>query len=354
MKFLKFLKREERSSSSYTDALVQAIIANAGGQTVSIPGATAGAEIASGMYQRAFQTAQLDNVPEHAKMALDASLLGLIGRETARRGELVLFIELMNGQIMLTPATSITVTGKDHKSTWRYEITLHGPSGTRTVSNVKPEQVVHLTYATDSERPWVGVGPLQSAETGARLLSNITGALADEAGSPRGSFLPVPRKDGQDTTLVDLRGDIKKANGTILTVESQAQGWQAGDTRGTAGKDWMINRFGANPPAALLELQKLATREMINAYGIPPALVYENPQGTSSREAWRQFLHGTIEPQAKRFASELAIKLDAPGLKFRFDNLFASDIQGRARAFQSMVKAGMDITQAATLSGLQN
>lgn len=30
----------------------------------------------------------------------------------------------------------------------------------------------------------------------------------------------------------------------------------------------------------------------------------------------------------------------------------ASDISGRARAFQSMVGGGMDVTKAATLSGL--
>ena len=51
-------------------------------------------------------------------------------------------------------------------------------------------------------------------------------------------------------------------------------------------------------------------------------------------------------------ATELAQKLDTPGLAFNFDRLFASDLSGRARAFQSMVGGGMAVDQAAGLAGL--
>lgn len=39
-------------------------------------------------------------------------------------------------------------------------------------------------------------------------------------------------------------------------------------------------------------------------------------------------------------------------VSFSFDRLFASDLQGRARAFQSMVGGGMDPGKAAGLAGL--
>ena len=51
-------------------------------------------------------------------------------------------------------------------------------------------------------------------------------------------------------------------------------------------------------------------------------------------------------------AAELAEKLDAPRLALDFSALFASDITGRARAFASMVQAGMNVEKAAALSGL--
>ena len=57
----------------------------------------------------------------------------------------------------------------------------------------------------------------------------------------------------------------------------------------------------------------------------------------------RRFLHSTISPAARVVADELAVKLDTPGLAFDFKELFASDLSGRARAFQSMVGGGMKL-----------
>ena len=48
---------------------------------------------------------------------------------------------------------------------------------------------------------------------------------------------------------------------------------------------------------------------------------------------------------------ELSAKLDTE-VTLSFDALYASDITGRARAFQSMVGGGMDVAKAAALSGL--
>ena len=51
-------------------------------------------------------------------------------------------------------------------------------------------------------------------------------------------------------------------------------------------------------------------------------------------------------------AAELRVKLDSPGLSLDFSALFASDLSGRARAFGSLVKAGMPLQEAAALAGL--
>ena len=74
--------------------------------------------------------------------------------------------------------------------------------------------------------------------------------------------------------------------------------------------------------------------------------------GTAAREALRRWLHTTLHPLARAVQAELRAGLNAPELSLNFDGLFASDLSGRARAFGSLVKSGMDIDRAAALAGL--
>ena len=78
----------------------------------------------------------------------------------------------------------------------------------------------------------------------------------------------------------------------------------------------------------------------------------ERGDGAGWREAFRQALHSVIAPLGRIMERELRYKLNSPGLMLNFDSLFASDLSGRARAFQSMVGGGMDVARAAALSGL--
>ena len=66
--------REDRADSSYTDALVQAITANAGGQTTAFPTATAALEAAAGVVGRAFAAAEV-KAPTAMLRALDPACL---------------------------------------------------------------------------------------------------------------------------------------------------------------------------------------------------------------------------------------------------------------------------------------
>ena len=91
---------------------------------------------------------------------------------------------------------------------------------------------------------------------------------------------------------------------------------------------------------------------ILSACGVPPSLAMPNSDGTAQREAWRRFLFSTISPVARIVAAELAVKLDTPALRFAFDDLYASDLTGRARAYSSMVSAEMDKERAARLAGL--
>ena len=73
--------------------------------------------------------------------------------------------------------------------------------------------------------------------------------------------------------------------------------------------------------------------------------------GPASREGFRQFLHGTVMPVSIDLAHVIAKQFDT-SISFSFDRPFASDLSGRARAFQSMVGGGIDVDRAAALAGL--
>ena len=115
--------------------------------------------------------------------------------------------------------------------------------------------------------------------------------------------------------------------------------------------DWRPQRIGANPPPSLATLRTDSALAVLTACGVPADLA-GSTDATSAREAWRRFLHGSVQPLGDLLAAELAVKLDTPGLRLTFDRLMASDLSGRARAFGSLVQAGMDKDRAAALAGL--
>ena len=69
------------------------------------------------------------------------------------------------------------------------------------------------------------------------------------------------------------------------------------------------------------------------------------------REAWRLALFGVLAPLRRLVESELKAKLDDE-VSLSWQELRASDLSGRARAFQSMVGGGMPVDQAVAVAGL--
>ncbi len=341
-----FTRRTEHRQASYTDGVVQALLSRASGTHADVA-ATAAVEAAAGALSRAFASAEITpNTP--ATRGITPDVLGQIGRALIVHGEIVLILAVHEGQVRLSPASSWNVTGAADASTWRYRCDLAGPSGTTTI--VRPsEGVIHCRYSIDPARPWVGVGPLERARLSGRLSAELEAALGDEASGTRGYVLPIP-SGGQDDSVADLRRDIGTLRGKTALVETLAAGW--GDGRMAAPRgDYQPQRLGANPPASLATLRTDAAQAVLSACGVPVELVTPG-DGTGQREAWRRFLHGTVQPLAACVAAELKQKLDTPSLAFSFDRLFASDLSGRARAFQSMVGGGMAVDQAAGLAGL--
>ena len=86
------------------------------------------------------------------------------------------------------------------------------PATSRDSSLMRPS--IHCRYAVDPSRPWLGVGPLQWAESTGALAGRLEAGLADEAGAPAAQLVPVPQDGGDggdDDPLKQLKADIAKA-----------------------------------------------------------------------------------------------------------------------------------------------
>ena len=223
----------------------------------------------------------------------------------------------------------------------RYQIT--NPDGLRTMND---DRLFHVRWNLHvaSGR---GLAPLGTARALRSLMYRLDNSLADEANAPVGYFLPLPTDgDGQSGTVVKLREDIASLRGRIAVIETTRTGWGEGPRGG--GRDLRLERLRPSYPRDNVAMFMAARQSVLAACGMPVALA-DNSDGGSQRESWRRYLHGTVAPLGKLIALEAerigsAITLD-------WDQLLASDIQGRARAFQSLVGGGMDIAEAAAVSG---
>ena len=122
---------------------------------------------------------------------------------------------------------------------WEYRLTLGGPSSTLTHDFVPASSVLHFKYAGDPARPWRGNGPIQVAALAGRLSAETVNQLADESSGPVGRLLGIP-KDGDDSTVVNLKADIRNAKGRVALLENGD--W---DNVGSAAVDLATKRFGA-------------------------------------------------------------------------------------------------------------
>ena len=346
-------KRSERRSG-YHDLLLDAALRAAHGGAGANASRTAAAEAAAGLLGRAFASATVQ--PETIiTRALTPDVLMMAGRALIRRGEIAYLIRATATGWILTPAETIQVFGGDDPRTWEYVLTLTGPSNSRTV-RVGSDRVIHFRWGSDPAQPWRGVSPLAAAAETSRMLASATGHLADEAGGPRGHLIPLGIDPGEDenedtSPVLKLQERIGALRGAAALLES-TRNMGDGLPMGSPTADWKPHRLGANPPVALVDLSDKAALAVLAACGIPPELMSGQSMGTAAREAFRRFVHATVTPLLTAMAAEAAHKLDTPGLAFDTTGLHAADVQGRARAFQSMVKADMPIEKAAALSGL--
>ena len=341
MRMWPFAKVEHRESA--TDAIVTALIAQAGGSSVPPSVEALGAvEAAAGLWSRAFASATVEPQTP-ATIALTPVVLAAIGRGLAVRGEVVFVLDV-DGGVILSQASSWKVRGGNRPETWRYDVELPLPSGKVSKRTLPSDAVLHVRYATRPGAPWAGISPLGMADETRALATWIERRLAEETSTATSYVLPLPEAANVDK----LKADIKSGRGRLHIVDTTSTGWGDG-TAAAPRQDWKSNRLGADPPDSLGKLRSDVKADIFGVYGIPSSI---HGTGGSARESYRQFLGSTIAPLAKIVTEELSAKLDTPTLALTFQDLRAADIASRARAYKQLIDAGMGAAEAAEVTGL--
>ena len=343
---LPWTKTENYQDSSYTDALVAALIRQVRGRTAgtALTSETGALESAAGLVGRAFMACEVSGEAMYTA-ALTPQVMELIGRSLIRRGDSVFYLDTSDG-LTLLPAQTHSIDGGPMPSSWTYDLSLAGPGELTTMRPVRAEGVAHFRYGCDVETPWRGNAPLGVARAIGDLVAEATTYLTQESGKPRGAFLSTP-KDGEDATISELRADVKTAQGAMLFVEGMADNWEGG---GQPAGDWGVKHFGPSVGAGMVEVAKMARSEALGAIGLNEAL-FMGADSAALRESWRLALFSLIGPLGNLVESELRAKID-PGISLSWTELRASDLAGRARSFQAMVKGGKTVDEATQIAGL--
>lgn len=345
---------ETRASAPYTDAIVDAIIAQAGGNVTATADATAALEACAGKVALVFASANVRTASSDLARALAPELLGLIGHQLIRHGESIHVIEVDRDGLRILPAGSWDIRGGADPESWWYRADLFGPSG--NVTRFRPAaSVVHCRYQVDPARPYTGIGPLGWARLTARLHAETEAALADESSGPRGHLLPVPAtaqtdEEGNDQTA-GLKVMIKSLRGRTALVETTSGSWGQ-DPKDAPRQDWRQQRLGAEPPAALGSLRSDSARAVFGACQVPPVLFDSTAAGTARREGIREFYAGAIVPLARKVSRELSTKFGTD-VALAFDAPAFEDRIGRAGVAAKLAGLeGMELDRALELAGL--
>ena len=332
--------RPEIRSSSYTDQIIGRLVAAASGAGAG--GALASLETAARWWGHGLSSATVSPVTSTLS-AVSASVLDSIGRNLCRTGESLHVINVRNGRMTLTPTSSFDVRGSDDPETWRYHVTMNGPTATRTMT-LDAASVVHIRYAPSPDRPWAGRSPVQLALDTFKAASLLEGAAQEEFSFTQKQLIAPRRGSGDFAPLDSLSPDIIQK-----IVESFAQ--HVGAPTIVLPADVVPSRLGPEPPDSYALLRDRFENSILSACGIPPSLIAPRGTGTAMREGYRQILHALIKPLGLLVAEELQAKIDQDAA-LSFDALRAGDITGTARAFGSLVTAGVTPQSAATVVGL--
>ena len=303
-------------------------------------GQVAAVEFGVEAYARAFMSAKV----EPRMPALTREYLASIVRDLIVTGNHLSVIDAEMGMITLRRAYSWDIKGSWRPSSWVYNVSVSGPTRSLT-RNFGSESVIHIRLNAPANRPWEGTSPLANCPLTSNLLARIERALSDEMGGAIANLVYVPaaesteHRDAIGTALATARGAVVVQQGGKQVYAQPNQ--NAGNIQ--------VNRIGANPPPANIDLRGQAESAILAAMGVPAGL-YVPKEGAVSREAYRQFIYGSVQPIGKLVADELSLKLEEE-ISLNFESIAAADVAARARAYHILKQAEMPEEQILEVIG---
>ena len=335
--------REFRAAGDYEDQQLRQAFPDLtpGG----VQAATLGAlQTAAGAVARALATAAVDG----DRGALPASTRYAIGYDLVRHGQFVALLQIQRdgaARLLRADANSPTYGGPERES-WRYNLTIGGPSHTRTLT-APADTVAHILWNSDSITPWRGRSPLAVAAASGSLAARIAHSLTGEAAIPSVRVTPMPM--GQQEGAAQLLADRLRRGGLVFPETAMSAGGQGRVAAPLT--DWKANRYGFDAPDSAVKLHQLLTEEIGCACGVPAAMMAgARSAGPAMKESFRQFLLLTVEPLAALVAAEVGRVIESP-VRLRFDALAAVDAPGRARAVHVLTQSGIDKAEAMRRAG---
>lgn len=318
-------------SAPYTDA----ILAIVGGRARGIElGKSSAEQIAAGLLGRAFISAKRSGRHE---MLFSPERLQTMASELVIYGQSLWLRD--NGDIK-----------------WEQRCTVSRKTGQYRIRGkpIPPERVLHFRTNVDMISGQ-GRSDLAIALTTQEFIRKIETNLADEIDAPRGYLIPTqgywePKIDDEGNVLDnDVMAAMKDMEGGLLLVPSETINMMGAGTTPSSQYEWHQRRIGFEAPEVVLKWYEAARLTALSVMGIPASLV--NPVDASAmREGWRLYLFTVVDPLAKLLeaaAARCGLEID-----LNFDELGASDIANRARAYGSLVDGGMSEEEAKMKTGL--
>ena len=326
---------------SYTEQVLSRLVSFAAGAS---DGAALGAvETAARLWGSGLASATVSPTSS-ALRGVSPAVLDSIGRALCRQGESLHVISVRQGRVVLTPTASWNVLGNDDPASWLYQLTLNGPTTSRTIT-LPAASCLHVRYSPHPSRPWSGRSPVQLAIDTARAASLLETATAGELNFTQQQVLS-PRRSSSDYQPADTLNPE--------TIDKIVKAFSSHLNTGAfvIPADVQAQRLGPEPPDSFPLIRDRLENSLLALHGIPPALVSQTGTGQALRESLRQTLHILLKPLGALLVEELKAKLD-PDASLDFSMLRAGDIQGTARAYASLVKAEMKPADAARIVGFE-
>ena len=313
---------EKRSQSdSYTDAVINAMLTRATGRE-AVPSALGAVEAATGFISRSLASATVE--PQNSMTAaVTPAFLAMVGRELAARGNSLFFVEVQGGLLMLTSVSAWSIQGSPDPESHVYELTMAGPSKTRTV-RTPATSVLHFRINQESARPFHGRSPMAVASETGLLGASVEQSLGLEQLISPTRIVYTPR--GPEL-LSELLTELSRGGLVGESVDESDPG--AGSKPPAA--------VGPEPDSAQIDLRTDVSRSILGAFGLSAAL-FESGSDASLREAFRIAFRTCLNPIAMMIAQELTAVLETE-ITLSLGEIRASDSQGQARALASKAAA---------------